>query len=413
MNRTASPLGRSPRERVVVTGRGVVSAIGRGVDAFSRSLADGANGIQVLSGAIQRVGAQVRDFDAAVEFGASALSVLDRATQFAMVAAREAVNESALDFLATPLGNRTAVIVGTASGCLSSTETSYAIYHADPARRLHPMTVPRIMSNAPAANISLAHGVTGPAFMVATACASSAYAVALGLQLIRSGAIDVAIVGGAEACLIDGNLKGWDALRVLAPDTCRPFSKGRRGLVLGEGSAILVLESLEHARERGATIHGEIAGCSMTSDAHHILVPSLDGQVGAIRDCLRDARMNADEIGYVNAHGTATAMNDLTETRAIRQVFGRDADQLRVSSTKSMHGHTLGAAGAIELLATLLSLEKGFAPPTMNYVEPDPECDLNYVPNEAQALRCGAALSNSFAFGGHNAVLAVRSAALV
>lgn len=399
-------------DRVVVTGRGVVSAIGRGVPQFAQALADGSNGIHALADMPVRIGAPVRDFDAAAEFSASELSLLDRATQFAIVAAREAVAESGLD-TGGGLGPRAAVIVGSGSGCLASVENSYATFFADRGRRLHPMTVPRIMANAPAGHISMSYGITGPAFVVATACASSAYAVALGLQMIRSGAIDVAIVGGAEACLIEGNLKGWEALRVLAPDTCRPFSKGRRGLVLGEGSAMLVLESLAHARARNATVHGEIAGCSITSDAHHILSPSLDGQTAAIRACLRDAQMGEDEIGYVNAHGTATAANDLTETRSIRQAFGSGADRLRVSSTKSMHGHALGAAGAIELVATLLGLEKGYAPPTMNYDEPDPECDLNYVPNEAQDLRCGAALSNSFAFGGHNAVLAVRSPAWV
>jgi nodulation protein E len=402
----------SHSDRVVVTGRGVVSAIGRGVPRFAQALADGCNGIQPLEGLPVRVGAPVREFDPASEFSGSELSLMDRATQFALVAAREAVAESGLD-TREGLGPRTAVIIGTGSGCLASVESAYAGFFADRGKRLHPMTVPRIMANAPAGHISMAYGITGPAFVVATACASSAYAVALALQMIRSGAIDTAIVGGTEACLIEGNLKGWEALRVLAPDTCRPFSKGRRGLVLGEGSAMLVLESLAHARERNASVHGEIAGCSISSDAHHILSPSLDGQTAAIRACLRDAQVSEDEIGYVNAHGTATAANDLTETRSIRQVFGSGADRLQVSSTKSMHGHTLGAAGAIELVATLVSLEKGFSPPTMNYDEPDPECDLNYVPNEAQDLRCVAALSNSFAFGGHNAVLAVRSPAFV
>lgn len=398
--------------RVVVTGRGVVCSIGRGVDRFAQALSEGTNGIQALEDLPQRVGAPVRGFDGAAELRGFEISALDRATQFALVAAREAVQESGLD-IRSGLGGRTAVIVGSGSGCLATIENTYSGFFADRKRRMHPMTVPRIMPNAQASHISLAYGVTGPAFMVGTACASGAYAVALGMQMIRSAMADVAIVGGAEACLLEGNLKGWEALRVLAPDTCRPFSKGRRGVVLGEGSAILVLESLEHARARGAVLRGEIAGCAMNSDAHHLLAPSQEGQAAAIRACLHDARMGEGEIGYVNAHGTATAANDLTETRAIRQIFGAGAERLNVSSTKSMHGHTLGAAGAIELLATLLALEQGFAPPTMNYTDPDPDCDLDYVPNEARSMRCGAALSNSFAFGGHNAVLAVRSAALV
>lgn len=398
--------------RVVVTGRGVLSAIGCGMPQFAAALATGGNGIHEVAGLPVRVAAPVRNFNPAAEFTASELSLYDRVTQFAIVAAREAVQESGLD-TGCGLGSRAAVIVGSGAGCLASLETSYEGFFVDRGKRLHPMTVPRIMPNAPAGHISMAYGVTGPAFVVATACASSAYAVALGLQMIRSGAIDIAIVGGSEACLIEGNLKGWDALRVLAPDTCRPFSKGRRGLVLGEGAAFLVLESYAHASRRQATLYGEMAGCALNSDAHHILSPSMAGQSAAIRACLHDARFSDADVGYVNAHGTATAANDLTETRSIRQVFGAQADRLQVSSTKSMHGHTLGAAGAIELVATLVGLEGGFSPPTMNYEEPDPDCDLNYVPNQAQELRCKAALSNSFAFGGHNAVLAVRASAHV
>lgn len=400
-------LHREPRQRVVVTGRGVLSSIGRGMADFAAALAEGRNGIGALED-MPRVGAAIRGYEASAEFSASDISMMDRATQFAVIAAREAVAESGLDF-GSDLGTRTAVIFGSASGCLATVESTYGAFFGDKGKRMHPLTVPRIMANAPASHISLLHGITGPAFMVATACASSAYAVSLGLQMIRAGVVDCAIVGGAEAALLEGNLKGWEALRVLSPDTCRPFSKGRRGLVIGEGAGMLVLESLAMARRRAATIHGELAGCAMNSDAHHILVPSLDGQAAAIRACLDDAQMNEEEVGYVNAHGTATAANDLTETKAIRRVFGEAADRLHVSSTKSMHGHTLGAAGAIELIATLVSLERGFSPPTMNYVEADPECDLDYVPNEARQAKCRAALSNSFAFGGHNAVIAVRS----
>lgn len=270
------------------------------------------------------------------------------------------------------------------------------------------------MANSPASHISMAFGVTGPAFVVATACASSAYAVGLGLQWIRAGMVDVAIVGGTEASLVDGNLKGWESLRVLSPDACRPFSRNRNGLVLGEGAGMLVLESLDHARRRGAPVFGEIAGTALNSDAHHILSPSVEGQADAIRQCLRDAGIDAGALAYVNAHGTATAANDVAETRALRQALGAAVDGLPVSSTKSMHGHTLCAAGAIELLATLAGLQDRFAPPTLNFAEPAPECDLNCVPNEAQPLRAGGfALSNSFAFGGHNAVLAVASAAAV
>ncbi|MET0383865.1 MAG: beta-ketoacyl-[acyl-carrier-protein] synthase family protein [Burkholderiaceae bacterium] len=403
---------RMDAHRVVVSGRGVVSAIGNGIGAFRQGLLDGFNGIGPVEGQPTRIGAAVRDPGRLTDFIASNLPLLDRTTQLALLAADQAIAECGLE-TSSGLGPRVAVIVGTSSGCLSSIEDYYSGFHADRNRRQPPLTVPRTMYQAFASHISLAYGITGPAFMISTACASSAYAVALGMQMIRAGTVDVAVVGGSEACLTEGAFKAWEALRVLAPDTCRPFSKGRRGLVLGEGAAIVVLESLSHARGRGAPIHGEIAGCAMNSDAFNIMSPSLDGQVAAIRACLVDAQMGEGEIDYINAHGTATHANDLTETRAIQGVFGGDARRLAVSSTKSMHGHTLGAAGAMELVATLLGLEEGFVPPTMNYVESDPECPLDYVPNEAQRRRCGAALSNSFAFGGHNAVLAVRSPAFV
>ncbi len=399
--------------RVVITGRGVISAIGRGMAEFTGALQRGTLGIHALQDLPAKAGASVKNFDSATEFDASQAALLDRSTQFALVSAREAVRESGLE-AGAGLGARAAVILGSGSGCISSIDASFRSYLIGGQRRLHPLTVPRIMPNAPASHLSLAFGISGPAFVVSTACASSAYAIALGMQMIRSGTMDMALVGGADAGLADGNLKGWEALRVLAPDTCRPFSRGRRGLVLGEGAAILVLESLDHARRRGAPVFGELAGCAMNSDAHHILSPSLEGQAAAIRDCLRDAHLRRGELAYVNAHGTATAANDVVETRALRRSLGEEADAIQVSSTKSMHGHTLGAGGAIEFLATQVALQHRFAPPTMNYAEADPECDLNYVPNEAQDLVRGhAALSNSFAFGGHNAVLALRSAAVV
>lgn len=399
--------------RAVVTGRGVMSAIGRGVPAFSAALRAGVQGIVPVQGLPVKVAAPVTGFDASAEFSPGELPFLDRSAQFALLSAREALSESGLN-VSGGLGPRTAVIVGTASGNICSIEESYRSNLVEGRRRLPPFTVPKIMANSPASHISMAFGVTGPAFVVSTACASSAYAVGLGVQLIRSGAVDVAIVGGTEASLVDGNLKGWESLRVLAPDTCRPFSRDRRGLVLGEGAAMLVIESLAHARQRSAAVFGEIRGYALTSDAHHILSPSIDGQADAVRNCLRDARMEAEDLVYVNAHGTATAANDVAETRALRQALGARVDRLQVSSTKSMHGHTLGAAGAIELLATLVALQERFAPPTLNHLEADPECDLNCVPNEAQVLGSGhCALSNSFAFGGHNAVLAVASAATV
>ena len=404
-------------QRVVITGRGVVSALGNNVLDFNRSLQSGSVGIGQLKtlscdSISARIGAQVNGLDLDSHFDRSQLPILDRTSKFAIYAARQAVKESGLS-TDGELGPRTAVIIGTGAGCATSIEDSYETYYANRSRRAHPLTVPKIMINAPAGHISMDLGITGPSFAISAACASSANALVLATQMIRSGMIDTVIVGGAEACLTTGCFKIWEAMRVLAPDTCRPFSNARMGLVLGEGAAVFVLERLDLARKRSAQIFGEVIGVAMNSDAHHILNPLQDRQADAIRACLHDAGMDGEQVGYVNAHGTATAVNDATETRAIKDAFGSHARSLKVSSTKSMHGHTLGCAGALELLATAIGLENGFAPPTMNFSEPDPDCDLNYVTNEAQPLQTKAALSNSFAFGGHNAVIALRAAQYV
>ena len=266
------------------------------------------------------------------------------------------------------------------------------------------------MANAGASHISMRYGITGPAWTVSTACSSSNHAIGQAFWMVRSGAVDCAIAGGSEAVFHFGFLKTWEAMRVVSTDTCRPFSRDRKGLILGEGGAMLVLEPLESARARGATVLAELAGFGMSADAHHITQPSVEGAAAAMRGALADARSNHEEIGYINAHGTGTAANDPAETKAIRCVFGAHADRLAVSSTKSMHGHTLGAAGAIESVATILALRNGVLPPTANYTTPDPECDLDVVPNVAREARISAALSNSFAFGGLNAVLLFRSA---
>jgi nodulation protein E len=396
--------------RVVVTGRGVQSSIGRGVAAFSRGLQSGAVGIGSLEELTIKRGALIRDFEPNKEFDKGDMAVLDRTNQLAVLSAREAVQESGLP-IDKGLGPRAAVVMGICTASITTMQETYQSILVT-GRRLSPFTVPKIMSNASAAHISLEFGVTGPAFVVSTACASAGYAISLGLQMVRSGAVDVAVVGGAEANLVSGNLRAWEALRVLAPDTCRPFSKGRRGLVLGEGAATLVLESLDHARARGAPVFGELLGSALNSDANHLLTPDMQGQADAILACLRDADLDVDDLAYVNAHGTGTAANDVTETRALRRALGDAvAERLQVSSTKSMHGHAIGGGAAIEAVATLVALQERFAPPTMNFTEADPDCDLNYVPNEAQELRRGScALSTSFAFGGHNAVIAMRAA---
>jgi nodulation protein E len=264
------------------------------------------------------------------------------------------------------------------------------------------------MSNAGASAISMEFGLTGPAFSIASACASANHAIAIAQQLVRSGAADVAITGGAEATITLGTLRGWEAMRIMAPDTCRPFSAGRRGMVLGEGAGIFVLEPLERALARGAPILAELAGTGMSSDASDITLPTVEGPASAMRLALADAGLAPEAIDYINAHGTGTLANDATETKAIRAVFGAHAGKLAVSSTKAMHGHALGAAGGLELAATLLAMQHGVVPPTINYTGADPACDLDVVPNEARPRVIDAALSNSFAFGGLNAVIALR-----
>jgi nodulation protein E len=270
------------------------------------------------------------------------------------------------------------------------------------------MTIPKTMANAGASAISQEFGITGPAFTISTACSSSAHAIGQAFSMVRSGMSDVALTGGSEAPFSYGILKAWEAMRVISPAVCRPFSKDRNGMVLGEGGAMLVIESLEHATARGAKPIAEIVGFGMSSDAHHITQPSAEGAAKAIRMALKDAVIGPEQIDYINAHGTGTTVNDATETCALHLAFGDHAQRLAISSTKAMHGHTLGAAGAIESAAAILALAGGILPPTIHFNEPDPACDLDYIPNCPRRADIEYALSNSFAFGGLNAVLAFR-----
>jgi nodulation protein E len=399
--------------RVAITGMGAISAYGEGAAPLWQGLRAGRSAIAPLRHPDAerlrvRVAAQVPDaYDAATHFDERTLPMLDRTTQFALVAAREAIGQAGLDFSADGLGMRTAVVVGTGvGGEITQDEQSRRLY-GENAQRLHPLTIVRLMINAPASQISIAHGLHGPTFAVSSACASSNHAIAQAAQLIRSGLAEVAITGGTEACLSYGALRAWEAMRVLADDTCRPFSANRRGLVLGEGAGIFVLESMAHARARGATILAELAGVGMSADAGDIVAPDPKGSSAAMNQALADAGLAPEDVDYINAHGTGTPANDPTETRAIRSSFGAHAARLAVSSTKSMHGHALGASGALELVAVIGALRDGVVAPTANLDVPDPACDLDYVPNEPRAMRVRAALSNSFAFGGLNAVLAL------
>jgi nodulation protein E len=402
--------------RVAITGMGAISPLGVGAEALWQGLREGRSAIGPLHHPDAerlrvKVAAQVPDsFDPAANIDERTLPMLDRTSEFALHAAREAVAQSGLDFRQGQLGLRTAVIVGTGVGGETTQDEQSRRLYGENAARAHPLTIVRLMTNASASHISIAWGLRGPTFAVASACASANHAIIQAAQMIRWGLADVAITGGTEACLTYGALKAWEAMRVLADDTCRPFSINRRGLVLGEGAGIFVLESMEHAQARGATILAELAGSGMTADATDIVMPSADGAAAAMRQALDDAGLAPQDVDYVNAHGTGTQANDVTESRAIRLAFGAHAERLAVSSTKSMHGHALGASGALELVAVIGALRDSLVPPTANLDQVDPACDLDYVPNVGRPMPVRAALSNSFAFGGLNAVLALKCA---
>jgi nodulation protein E len=400
--------------RVAVTGIGVISAIGHNSGDFWRELQAGRPGICPLESVDRGLlrfpnGAEVRGFDPAQHFDEKEISLLDRFAQFGVVAARQAIAESGIEWT-RELRETTAIVTGSCVGGQTTEDEGFVNLYRNNIPRVNPFTIPRTMENAAASRISLETGVVGPTYTISTACSSSNHAIGQAFWMVRSGAAAMAITGGSEAIFSLGFLKAWEAMRVVSPDTCRPFSKDRKGLILGEGAAMLVLEPLEAARARGAAILGEMVGFGMSSDAFHITQPSPDGAARAMRSALSDAGLEPGKIGYINAHGTATQANDAAETIAIRKVFGTHADRLAVSSTKSMHGHTLGAAGAMEAAATLLALRHSILPPTANFTEPDPACDLDVIPNTARPAAVEFALSNSFAFGGLNAVLAFRRA---
>ncbi len=400
--------------RVVVTSIGAISAIGHDVASVWNAVAKGACGIRPIAGiptdrlAVTHA-AEVIGFDPSAHFEARRLPMLDRTSQLALVAARQAV-AGARAALAGLEPARGGVVLGAAIG-QETFDNSYKALYGENAKRLHPMTVPRIMPNAPASHVSMEFGLRGPCFATASACASSSHAIGLAFQMIRSGMIDLAMTGGSDASIVVGFMKAWDALRVLSPDACRPFSKDRTGLVIGEGAAILVLEERERARARGAEIHAEIVGFGMSADSGELTAPDADGAARAMQAALDDARTRREEVDYFNAHGTGTRLNDKTEVAALRKVFGAHLDRLPVSSTKSMHGHCLNAGGAVEAAITCLALRHGVLPPTIGFREPDPECAVDCVPNVSRSAPIEVAMSNSFAFGGINAVLLMRRAA--
>lgn len=397
--------------RVMITGLGAFSGLGLDAHAFWDKLKAGQTAIKPLNlpfdGVKISIGAIVPDFNPETYFTTDELSILDRYSQLAVIAAQEAADDAGLILGEEALTNA-AAIIGSGSGGKHTDEATYDQLYKQQKSRAHPLTIPKGMPSAAASLVSMHLGIKGPAFALASACASGLHAIIQGMTMIQSGMIDVALVGASDAPFTYGLLKSWDALRVASNDTCRPFCADRSGLVLGEGAGMLVLESEEHAEVRGVKIYAELIGCSMTSDADHITRPDVTGITNTMVNALHHAGIHPEQVDYINAHGTGTQVNDETETKAIKQVFGEHAEKLAISSTKAMHGHALGASSALELIATTLAIYHGIIPPTVNFTEADEACDLDYVPNEAREQDIKYAISNSFAFGGLNAVIVLQ-----
>ena len=403
-------------KRVVITGAGTINALGQTVEETLTSMRQGVCGIRPLDfrdvdRLEVKIGGQVRNFDTESRFNRQQIALYDRVTQFTLTAAREAIVQSGLEF-SGDLAAKSGVVLGTAAGGVSTWDDNYRLVYEEGKNRVHPFVVPKLMNSAPAAHISMEWNLKGPSFTVATACASSNHAMAQAFEMIRSDRAPVMITGGSESMLCFGGIKAWEGLRVMSHDACRPFSSNRNGMVQGEGAGIFVFEEMERAKVRGADILAEVAGYAMKSDAGDIVMPSKQGAARAIFGALRNAGVDRSDIGYINAHGTGTIANDKTECAAVADVFGPYADNLMISSTKSMHGHVIGGTGAIELLACIMALRDGIIAPTIGYEEPDPECALDIVPNEAREKNVDVALSNSFAFGGMNAVIVLRKEVL-
>ena len=399
--------------RVVITGQGSINALGRTADETLASMREGRSGIGDLDfQEVERlaipIGGQIRGYRPEEHFSRQELTLYDPFCQFALLAAREAMAQSGLE-IGEGLAERAGVVLGTSGGGLQTQDENYRLVYQEGKNRVHPFVVPRLMNNSAAAQVSMAWNLPGPSYTVATACASSNHAMGQAMMLIRAGLADVVLTGGSESMLCFGGIKAWEGLRVMSRDGCRPFSLNRNGMVQGEGAAVFVFEDYEHARARGAVILAEVTGFAMTSDATDIVTPNQKGAERAMRGALRDAGLAPEAIGYINAHGTGTMVNDKTECAAVREVFGPHAERLMISSTKSMHGHLIGGTGAVELLACLMAVRDGVIAPTINYDAPDPECDLDVVPNVARERPVQAVMTNAFAFGGLTAVLVLQA----
>lgn len=397
--------------RVAVTGLGAISAAGENAQATWRMVVAGESAVGPLmlsrmENVVCPIAAQVRNFDPGMHFPAKRITSLDRVSQFAIIAAREAAADAAF----APEDNGVAeanVVLGVGVGGMNTLDDSFYRVYGERARGVHPLTVPKLMTNAPASHISMDLGLHGNTFAVASACASGTHAIGLAFRAVAYGDCEIAFAGGSEACITTGTVIGWDALRVLSRDNCRPFSRNRSGLVLGEGSAILVLEEWGRARARKARIYAEIVGFGANADAGDLTTPDPKRAELAMRQAIASAKLDADSVDYINAHGTGTLINDIVESKAIREIFSAGRLPL-VSSVKGVFGHALGAAGALEALVTVLTLHHQLVPPTANCNEPDEECGLDVVPEGARKVPVRHALSNSFAFGGLNAVLALK-----
>ena len=398
-------------KRVVVTGVGAVTACGIGADALWNAAHEGRTGVgpvhfPELARQMVNSAAMIAASDMDRVWAGARPRLQDQVSALALAAAREAVSHARLD--EGDFGHRCGVVVGSGYGGAQTSEINMTLAARDPGARADPMCIPKVMTSAPASWIGMEFGATGPTWCVSTACASGTQSIGLAFQMIRSGMVDRVLAGGSEALLVPNVFRAWELMRVMSAKACRPFSKGRDGMVLGDGAAVVVLESLDAALARGADILCEVSGFGTTGDADDLLRPSPDGAAGSMLAALADAGLSPGDIGYVNAHGTGTIINDKSETEALRMVFGEQLADVAVSSTKPIHGHALGAAGAIEFVITVAALRARMAPPTINFLEIDDKLGIDPVANVARPFSRDACLSNSFAFGGINATLALK-----
>ncbi|MGV2872432.1 beta-ketoacyl-[acyl-carrier-protein] synthase family protein [Colwellia sp. E150_009] len=398
-------------EPIVVTGMGCISAAGNNASEFKKNIFSTLSNDTIREISLFKadentnyIAAEVKDYISEHHFSKNELKLLDRFAQFALISAQEAIIDAELDFT-TLNPQRISVVHGSSIGGQQTIETAYAQLFEQGKTRTHPFTVPKLLPSAATSQISMKFGIKGPAFSTSSACSSSGHAIAMAALMLRSNLIDVAIVGGAEACITKGNFMAWDGLRVLSTDTCRPFSLDRSGLVIGEGAGTLILERETHARERGAKIYAKLSGIGMSSDAHNAVQPLSEGAEQAMKAALDDAKLTSSDIDYVNAHGSGTIQNDKTESLAINTVFAGAVNAPLVSSTKSIHGHMLGAGAVVEVIASILAIQNQTIPPTANFTQRDPLCPINLVSNQPVQAKIKRILSNSFAFGGLNVSL--------